>query len=76
MEHFDIVLALSRMSLNGDQERITHQITRLRNALKESNPKQAEKLDRLLTRQQRRQDAAPLALVHMRARPTELELPG
>ena len=76
MENFDIVLALSRMALNGEEERIAHQIARLRNALNDSDPKQAEKLDKLLTRQERRQDAAPMALEQMRARRTGLQLPG
>ena len=76
MENFDIVLALSRMALNGDEERVAHQISRLRNALKESDAKQAEKLDKLLARQRRRQDVAPMALEQMRARRTGLQLPG
>ena len=76
MENFDIVLALSRMALNGDEERVVHQISRLRNALKESDAKQAEKLDKLLARQQRRQEVAPMALEQMRARRSGLQLPG
>ena len=76
MESFDIVLALSRMALNGDEERVAHQIARLRNALSDSDPKQAQKLDKLLARQKRRQDAAPMALEQMRARPAGLQLPG
>ena len=76
MENFDIVLALSRMALNGDKERVAHQIDRLRNTLKRSDAKQAEKLDKLLTRQKRRQDVAPMALEQMRARRTSLQLPG
>ena len=76
MENFDIVLALSRLALNGDGERAAHQVSRLRNALKESNAKQAEKLERLLARQQRQQEVAPLALEQMRARNSGLQLPG
>ena len=76
MESFDIVLALSRMALNGDEERVAHQIARLRNALSDSDPKQAQKLDKLLARQKCRQDAAPMALEQMRARPAGLQLPG
>ena len=76
MDNFDIVLALSRMALNGDEERVAHQIARLRDALNESSPKQAEKLGKLLARQKRRQDVAPMALEQMRARPTCLQLPG
>ena len=76
MDNFDIVLALSRMAMNGDEERVAHQIARLRNALNESDPRQAEKLDKLLARQKRRQDVAPMALEQMRARRTGLQLPG
>ena len=76
MDNFDIVLALSRMALNGDEERVAHQIARLQNALSQSNPQQAEKLAKLLARQTRRQDVAPMALEQMRARPTSLKLPG
>ena len=76
MENFDIVLALSRMALNGDEEKIAHQIARLRDALNDSDPRQAGKLDKLLTRQERRQDAAPMALEQMRARRAGLQLPG
>lgn len=78
MDHFDIILALSRMALNGDDKRVAHQITRLRDALKESDPKQAEKLGRLLSRQERKQDVAPMALEQMRANGGKpgLRLPG
>ena len=76
MENFDIILALSRMALNGDKEKVVHQITRLRNSLNESNPNQARKIDNLLTRQQRRQDVAPMSLERMRARNVSLQLPG
>ena len=76
MEHFDIVLALSRMALNGDEDRVARQIGRLRTALQQSDAKQAEKLHKLLARQKRRQDVAPMALEQMRARPTGLQLPG
>ena len=76
MENFDIVLALSRMALNGDDERVTHQISRLRNALKDSDAKQAAKLDKLLARHTRRQDVAPMALEQMRAPRSTLRLPG
>ena len=76
MENFDIVLALSRVALKGDGVRAAHQVSRLRNALKESNAKQAEKLERLLARQQRQQEVAPLALEQMRARNSGLQLPG
>jgi SpoVK/Ycf46/Vps4 family AAA+-type ATPase len=78
MDHFDIILALSRMALNGDDKRVSHQVTRLRDALKESDPKQAEKLGRLLSRQERKQDVAPMALERMRANSARpgLQLPG
>ena len=76
MENFDIVLALSRVALNGDERRAAHQIGRLRNALKEGDAKQAEKLERLLARQKRQQEVAPLALERMRARSSGLQLPG
>jgi hypothetical protein len=76
VENFEIVLALSRMALSGDEEKVAHQVARLRNALNDSDPKQAKKLDKLLTRQERRQDAAPMALEQMRARRTSLQLPG
>ena len=76
MENFDIVLALSRVALKGDEERAAHQVSRLRNALKESDVKQAKKLERLLARQQRQQEVAPLALEQMRARSSGLQLPG
>lgn len=76
MENFDIVLALSRMALNGDTERVTHQVTRLRNALSDTDPKQAKKIENLLNRQQLRQDVPPMALEQMRARNIGLQLPG
>ena len=76
MEHFDIILALSRMALNGDEDRVARQIGRLRTALQQSDAKQAEKLHKLLARQKRRQDVAPMALEQMRARRTGLQLPG
>ena len=76
MENFDIVLALSRMALNGDKEKVIHQMTRLRNALKDSDPKQAGKINSLLERQKRRRDVAPMALEQMRSRSISLQLPG
>lgn len=76
MENFDIVLALSRMALNGDEKRVVYQISRLRNAIAETDAEQAEMLDKLLTRQKRRQDVAPMSLERMRAHRTGLQLPG
>ena len=66
MEHFDIVLALARMAINGDQERVRSYMTKLRDALSESDPLQAEKLTRLLNRKTERQQFAPVALNRMR----------
>ncbi len=76
MDHFDIILSLSRMALSGDEKRVAHQIGRLREALKKSDPKQAEKLERLLSRQKRQQEVAPMALERMRAGNAGLRLPG
>ena len=76
MENFDIILALSRMALNGDEERVVYQLTRLRSALSDNNPKQARKIDNLLNRKRRRQDAAPMSLEQMRHRDASLQLPG
>ena len=76
MELFEIILPLSRMALNGDRDRIQHQIERLCDALKDSDPKQAEKLARLLSRHKQRHDLAPIALKQMRSRLNTSELPG
>ena len=76
MEYFDIILALSRMALNGNQDRVAHQIERLRDALIESDPKQAEKLERLLTRDKHRRDIAPMVLKQMRSVPNTSTLAG
>jgi len=78
MDHFDIILALSRMALSGDEQRVSHQIARLREALQKTDPKQAEKLGRLLSREERKQEAAPMALEQMRAgnAKSALRLPG
>lgn len=76
MDHFEIVLALSRMALSGDNKRVTHQIERLKTALKQSDPKQAEKLARLLAQQQSKQDVAPMALERMRGDQPGIQLPG
>jgi hypothetical protein len=64
MEHFDIILALAQAAVAGDLERSRHQLARLRDHL---DAKQAEKLTRLLKRDERRQAVAPLALDQMRA---------
>lgn len=79
MDHFDIVLALSRMALSGDERQVTHQIARLRDVLEKSDPKQSEKLERLLSRDKRRQNVAPMSLQQMRAESPHkmsINLPG
>lgn len=77
MEHFDIVLALAQAAVGGDTERARHQLGRLRDQLAKSNTKNAEKLTRLLNRDERRQSIAPLALDQMRAHGRQISvLPG
>ncbi len=76
MDNFDIIYALSRMALYGDKEKVSFQIDRLRQAISESDPRQAEKLAQLLERQNRREDIAPWSLELMRARRTGIQLPG
>ncbi|MBZ9910310.1 MULTISPECIES: AAA family ATPase [Mesorhizobium] len=66
MEHFDIVLAIARIALSGDSERATHQVKRLREAVSKAKPDQAEKLARLLNRDDRRHSVAPMSLEQMR----------
>ncbi|GGF35599.1 ATPase [Youhaiella tibetensis] len=67
MDQFDIVLALARTAASGDSERARHQIQRLVQALEKSAPDQADRLGRLLTREAKRQEVAPMALEQMRA---------
>ncbi|WP_439596710.1 AAA family ATPase [Falsiroseomonas sp.] len=67
MDYFDIVLALARISLDSEGGRAAQQIERLRDALAKSDPDQAAKLGRLLTRSERRQAMAPMAVEEMRA---------
>ena len=67
MEHFDIVLALARIALDGDGVRAGHQLERLREALAASDKDQAGKVARLLSRNGRRHRMAPMALDEMRA---------
>src|SRR5579872_5682203 len=43
MEHFDIVLALARIALDGDGARAGHQLQRLRDALATTDKDQAAK---------------------------------
>jgi hypothetical protein len=67
MEHFDIILALARIALDGDDVRASQQLQRLREALSATDKDQAAKLARLLTRSGRRHGMAPMALEEMRA---------
>lgn len=75
MEHFDIVLALARTALAADGERAGHQVQRLRDALNKTAPDNAEKLTRLLTREERRHVVAPMSIEQMRTSP-QPALPG
>ncbi|MBX9846207.1 MAG: AAA family ATPase [Xanthobacteraceae bacterium] len=78
MEHFDIVLALSRIALDADAPRAAHQLERLKALLTETDKEQAGKLGRLLTKGARRQAMAPMALEEMRstAEAARRHLPG
>src|SRR6266699_5532822 len=77
MDNFDIILALSQAAVSGDGERARHQVGRLRDILAKADGKQAEKLTRLLNRDERRQNVAPLGLDQMRATGRETPvLPG
>jgi MoxR-like ATPase len=70
MEHFDAILALARMALEGGEKRATHQLERLREALargKEEEKEQAAKLGRLLARDGKRASMSPMAFDEMRA---------
>src|SRR5579862_4965052 len=67
MDHFDIVHTLARIALDADVPRATQQIDRLEKAIRDSNPAQADKLARLLSRSVRRQSLSPLAIEEMRA---------
>ena len=77
MENFDIILTLARIALD-EGPRATQQIERLRDALEKSDPEQAAKLNRLLSRDRRRQTMAPLAMEEMRAtaEAARRQLPG
>jgi hypothetical protein len=77
MDHFDIVLALAQSAVSGDGERSRHQVSRLRDQLANIDRKQAEKLSRLLSRDERRQNVAPIGLDQMRSNGREAPaLPG
>lgn len=68
MENFDVILALARTAIGGDAERSAHQVERLRDKLAKAEPDKAEKLTRLLSREERRYAVAPMALEQMRAK--------
>lgn len=78
MESFDIILTLARIALDAEGPRATQQIERLRDVLEKSAPEQAAKLNRLLSRDRRRQTMAPLAMEEMRAtaEAARRQLPG
>jgi hypothetical protein len=78
MDHFDIVLTLARIALDGQESRAMQQILRLRDQLANTDPEQAAKLGRLLSRNGRRQTMAPLAMEEMKnmADAARRQLPG
>ncbi|PZQ19290.1 MAG: AAA family ATPase [Ancylobacter novellus] len=76
MEHFDIILALSRAAISGGDPRVEHQVRRLSAALAATAPDQAEKVARLLNRGERRQSVAPMSLEQMRGQSQRPVLPG
>jgi SpoVK/Ycf46/Vps4 family AAA+-type ATPase len=78
MENFDIILTLARIALDAEGPRATQQIERLRDVLAKSNPDQATKLTRILSRNTRRHTMAPLAMEEMRAtaEAARRQLPG
>lgn len=67
MDHFDIVLTLAQLALDGDEQRAAHQLGRLKTLLEKDDPDQAAKVGRLLNRASRRQQMSPMALDEMRA---------
>lgn len=68
MDHFDIVLALSRVALDGGGDRAKHQLARLRESLaKRGEADQAAKIARLLSADSRRSSMSPVAFDEMRA---------
>ena len=66
MQHFDMILALARIAMDGEGSRASQQVERLRDAVAKTDPEQAAKLGRLLTRGERRQAMAPMAVEEMR----------
>lgn len=75
MEHFDIVLALSRAAIGGDHASATYQVERLRDALRGEDDKRAAKLSRLLSREKNKLDCAPVSLSDLQALSLR-DLPG
>jgi hypothetical protein len=80
MQHFDIVLTLAKLALDGEPARATQQIERLRDVLggETEDREQAGKLSRLLNRAGRRVSMAPLSIEEMRATADAVrrQLPG
>lgn len=66
MDHFEIVLALSRAALGDDRSVATYQVTRLRDAMRSDKDRRAAKLTRLLNREKNRLSSAPMALANLR----------
>lgn len=66
MDHFDIVLALSRAALETRSPRALHHVSKLRDALAKQNGDQAGKLSRLLTVANKKQEMTPLSFDEMR----------
>ncbi|MES5485182.1 AAA family ATPase [Bradyrhizobium sp. INPA03-11B] len=70
MDHFDIVLTLARMAVDGGGPRAVQQLERLRDTLargQASEKEQASKLTRLLNRDAKRATMSPMAFDEMRA---------
>lgn len=70
MEHFDMVLALARMALDGGGARAAQQLERLRDNLSQGSGderEQAAKLTRLISRKNKRTNMSPMAFDEMRA---------
>jgi hypothetical protein len=68
MDHFDIILALSRIALDSGTARAVQQIERLRDQLKKAGEKdQVAKLSRLLSREANKGSLSPVAMDEMRA---------
>jgi len=77
MDHFEIILSLSRAAIGGNTSQATFQIERLHAATMESgDKKQATKLKRLLNRKEKQQEVAPMSLERMLSNTTVFELAG